>query len=409
MIPTQDLPPEYSESDPRAPADAPPPFVEGSQGDIKVDKKSAKELVATKGFAFDHPLYIHTTGVSSSSVVIEPDTNLNNQGTIVVTAELTSPTTGIEDRSEFTVHFNSHDEYDFHVSVNWAFWNMMMVQCRIIVRVPSTVSCVHPGIRVEVTNGRVDMSSLTNVDFGRINLKTSNSSVSMSNIRGGDIRFATSNGEMRLTNVTASEKVNATSSNGKMEVENIRTPSLTAVTSNGSLTLLRVAADKVRGETVNSSINCRDTKANDLDLHTTNSSINTMGVEADSMRVSTKNAKVEGTWKVRSLLEVYTTNSKIDGTIDLVDPLAAARIRLTTTNSKIRANLPARSFRGTVDAKTSNSKVFVEWKSSQVPAPAINYIVDDKSYKRAKIGEVSELQHDFVAKTSNSSIDVKFV
>ncbi|KAJ1961897.1 hypothetical protein GGI12_002978 [Dipsacomyces acuminosporus] len=406
MQPSRELPPAYSESDPNGPADAPPPFEAAELADLKVDKKSSSELTATKGFAFDHPLYLHTTGVSSSSIVIEPDTNMNNQGAIVVTAELSSLSSGIEEKSEFTVHLNSSNEYDFHVNVAWSIWNMMSISCRFIVRVPSTISCAHPGIRAEITKGRIDISSLPNVEFSHIHLKTTNSSTSMSYVRGGDIRFTTSNGEMKFNNVVATRKLDAQTSNAKITLENAKTPALTASTSNGGISLERIEGGSVRAQTSNSSISCNQTKAIDLELKTRNSSINTADVEADNMHISTENARVEGVWKVKSGLYIHTSNSRIDGTIELIDPMAPATIRLETTNSKIKAHLPAEAFRGTVDARTSNSKASVEWLNSHVQQPEITYIVDDKSYKRAKIGAARELRHDFAAKTSNSGIDI---
>ncbi|KAI8323507.1 hypothetical protein GQ54DRAFT_103017 [Martensiomyces pterosporus] len=408
MVPTRDLPPEYSESDPQAPPGAPPPFVGSSQGDLKVDKKNPKELVATKGFAFDRPIYIHTTGIACSGIIIEPDTNPNNQGTVVITAKLSSPTAGIEDRCEFTVHLNEHDEYDFHANLAWSFWNMMMVQCKFFVRVPSTINCVHPGIRGEIERGQIDLTSLANVNFGRLNLKTAHGNVSMTNVRGGDVKLATSNGKARAENVVASEKLEIRSCNGGMELENIRTQDLSATASNASINLRDVAVGRARVETSNASIDGRDIKGSEVDLRTSNASIDTIGVEAESLHIATKNARVEGMWKVKTLLDIYTTNGKIDGTIALADPQAPANIRLNTTNSQIRALLPADSFRGTVDARTSNGHATVEWANIQMPPPPMQNLVRDKAYRRVNVGEMGRMVHDFAAKTTNGGIDVRF-
>ncbi|ORX66202.1 hypothetical protein DL89DRAFT_307260 [Linderina pennispora] len=408
MPQASELPPAYSEVDPNAPAGAqqPPPFVPGSQTDLKVDQKSSYEMVATKGFDFERPLFIHTTGVVKTDLLIEPDPNPDNQGTMFVSAEVSALQGKLEERAEFQVHLNEYNEYDFHVNVGWTFWNMLPVMCRIFVRAPSTIVRAHPGIRADITNGRFDIAALSNIGFTRLNLKTTNSSASVTNISGRDIQLATTNGSLRLSNVKSSEVLNLRTTNAKIELDQAVAPAITVATSNQGVSLSDVTADSLKVETKNSSIKSRNVRAGSVDMKTTNSSITTDGIRADSLHISTTNARVEGMWVVKSALDVYTTNSRISGTIQLADARAPAQIRFSTSNSKIEAFLPAESFRGIIDARTSNDKANVQLASQYAQPPELQHIVSDKSYKRVMVGNGP---HGFSAKTSNSKIDVKLV
>ncbi|KAJ1945784.1 hypothetical protein FBU59_002208 [Linderina macrospora] len=407
---TTELPPAYSELDPNLPAHAPPPpppaFAPGSQTDLKIDQKSSSELVGTKGFDFERPIFIHTTGVSKTDLLVEPDPNPDNQGTIFVSAEVSSMQSKLEERAEFQVHLNEYNEYDFHVNVGWTFWNMLPAACRILVRVPSTIVRAHPGIRADIANGRFDMAALSNIGFTRINLKTTNSSASVSNISGRNIQLATTNGSLHLSNIKSSEVINVRMTNSRAELEQVVAPTLHVATSNREIILTDVTADSLRAESTNSSIRCRNIRAGGVDLKTTNMSITTDEMRADSLNISTTNARVEGTWEVKRALDVHTTNSRISGTIQLVDPREPAQIRFSTSNSKIEAFLPAESFRGMIDARTSNDKVKVELVNRQEQPLELTHIVSDKSYKRVMAGSGT---HGFSAKTSNSKIEVKLV
>ncbi|KAJ2090722.1 hypothetical protein GGI09_006106, partial [Coemansia sp. S100] len=131
---------------------------------------------------------------------------------------------------------------------------------------------------------------------------------------------------------------------------------------------------------------------------------------ASNLYLNTRNAKVEGTWRIKNLLDVVTTNSKIISTILLQDPTAPVSIRLSTTNSKIQAYLPAESFRGVFDVKTSNSKATVQsQRVNNVCSPPIQFIINDRSYKRGTIGPTDSVRHQFSASTTNSGIEVRLV
>ncbi|KAJ1961898.1 hypothetical protein GGI12_002979 [Dipsacomyces acuminosporus] len=409
MVPTNDLPPEYSVLDPNGSSSAPPLFVPSDRIEAKVDSKNPKEPVGTATFDFKHPIYIHSNGVTCNGITIEPDTNPNNQDTVYVTAHVISPTNGIEDRCHFIVRLNDYNEYDFHIDVPWSFWNLMMIQCKISIRLPSVALCLHPGIRGEIERGKIEMASLSNVTFGHLNLRTSCGNVSFKDVCVSDFKVVTSDGAMKLRNVVAKDKFDVKTSNYKLELEDIRAQELSATTSNRAIELFSVAAERLRVETSNAPISCRNVEGSDVDLRTSNASIDTVDVVADSLRISTTNAKIGGMWKVRTLLDTYTTNGSIDGTIALADATSHASIRMSTTNGNIRALLPAGSFRGTVDSMASNGAATIQWSNPQVPQPPMQYLVDTYEYKRVSVGEQGQLVHDLVGKTNNGSIDVRFV
>ncbi|ORX66197.1 hypothetical protein DL89DRAFT_260489 [Linderina pennispora] len=384
-------PPAYSEHDPQNPSEAPPPFVATKQTDLVVDKKGPQELMATKGFDFEHPIYIHTSGVTRTDITIEPDTNQDNEDTI--------------DKTEFTVHLNEHNEYDFHVNVGWSFWNMFSVYCRIVVRAPSTAVRSHPGIRAEAGNGRIDMVSLPNIGFSKIDLKTTNSSASVSAISGKDIHVKTSNGALKVAGVNASSCLVATTSNGELGLENVTAPVVQAHTSNGSLSLVNVTTGNLLAETKNAKITGTDVKAPVAQLKTSNASIDIGEVSADELRIVTSNAKVDGTWSIKRKLDIATSNASISGTIKLADPATPARMSLSTSCGSINARLPTDAFSGTIDMRTSCGEVSFSAAGFFADPPPMKYIVNEKQYKRAMVGNG---QHELVAKTSNSNVNVKF-
>ncbi|KAJ2840666.1 hypothetical protein FBU31_000222, partial [Coemansia sp. 'formosensis'] len=207
-----DLPPAYSFSDPNIHPTLPPQFTTAltsssldAYRDLKLDQKKASELVATKAFAFDRPVFIHTSNISSSTLVIEPDTSLDNKDAIVIVAEVTSLISGLDNRCSVTATINELNEYDFFVCSTASMWSIKPINCRFLVRVPSTYTGSHPGIRASFTNGRADMSYINNINFGFIDLKTTCGDVSLNNILGGNIRINTTRGVLKANNVVAAE------------------------------------------------------------------------------------------------------------------------------------------------------------------------------------------------------------
>ncbi|KAJ2496351.1 hypothetical protein IWW47_003813 [Coemansia sp. RSA 2052] len=412
-----DLPPAYSFSDPNMLPAMPPQFSmalsSGSPDalqDLKVDQKRASELVATKAFAFDRPVFIHASNVSSTTLVIEPDTNLDNADAIVVIAEVTSLISGLDNKCSVTATVNELNEYDFYVCSTASMWSLKSINCRFVVRVPSTRAGSHPGIRAAFANGRADMSYINNINFGFIDLKTTCGDVALTNVQGGSIRVSTTRGVLKASNVVAADLCEMLTTNCKVTLVDVRAQQVNTKTSNSSITLTTVAGEAVLAETSNGKIDCTNISAVNVKLTTTNSSIDTNHVAATNLYLNTRNAKIEGTWRIKNLLDVVTTNSKIVSTILLQDPLEPVTIRLSTTNSKIQAYLPAESFRGVFDAKTSNSKATVQaHRTNNVGSPPIQYIINDKSYKRGTIGSIDSTRHQFSASTTNSGIEVRLV
>ncbi|KAJ2040090.1 hypothetical protein H4S03_001255 [Coemansia sp. S3946] len=412
-----DLPPAYSFSDPNMHSVMPPQFTASltnssldTYRDLKLDQKRASELVATKAFAFDRPVFIHTSNISSSTLVIEPDTNLDNKDAIVIVAEVTSQISGLDNKCSVTATVNELNEYDFFVCSTASMWSLKTICCRFLVRVPSTYTGSHPGLRVALTNGRADMSYINNINFSFIDLKTTCGDVSLINVFGGNIRISTTRGVLKANNVVAAEMFEALTTNSRISLVDIRAQRVNTATSNSTITLTTVAGEAVHAETTNSKIDCTNVSAVNLKLTTTNSSIETNHVEASNLYLNTRNAKVEGTWRIKNLLDVVTTNSKIISTILLQEPTAPVSIRLSTTNSKIQAYLPAESFRGVFDVKTSNSKATVQsQRVNNVGSPPIQFIINDRSYKRGTIGPTDSVRHQFSASTTNSGIEVRLV
>ncbi|KAJ2698755.1 hypothetical protein H4218_003076 [Coemansia sp. IMI 209128] len=412
-----DLPPAYSFSDPNIYSTIPPQFTTSLSNssldtyrDLKVDQKRASELVATKAFAFDRPVFVHTSNISSSTLVIEPDTNLSNKDAVVIIAEVTSQISGLDNKCTVTTTINELNEYEFFVCSTASIWSLKTMSCRFIVRVPSTYNGSHPGIRVALTNGRADMSYINNISFGFIDLKTTCGDVSLNNVLGGNIRINTTRGTLKASNVVAAELFEALTTNSKVSLVDVRAQRVNTATSNSSISLTTVAGEAVHAETSNSKIDCTNVSAVNVKLTTTNSPIETNHLVASNLYLNTRNAKVEGTWRIKNLLDVVTTNSRISSTILLQDPLAPVNIRLSTTNSKIQAYLPAESFRGVFDAKTSNSKATVQsQRANNASSPPIQFIINDRSYKRGTIGSADSVLHHFSASTTNSGIEVRLV
>ncbi|KAJ1998740.1 hypothetical protein GGI04_004870 [Coemansia thaxteri] len=412
-----ELPPAYSFSDPHIPVARPLQIATAASStsleayrDLKIDQMKPSELVATKAFAFDRPVYIHTTGISSSTLIIEPDTDCTNTDAIVVRAEVSSQISGLDNKCNVTVAINELNEYDFYVCSTASIWSLKSINCRFIVRVPSNHAGSHPGVRIALTNGRADLNYLHGMSFGFIDLKTTCGDVSLTNVRGGRINIGTTRGAIKSNNVVATEMYDVQTTNSKVTLVDVRAMRVSAVTSNASITMTTISGDAVVAETTNCKIECTNVSAVNMKLTTTNSSIETNHVAATNLYLNTRNAKIEGTWRIRSLLDVVTTNSRIIGAILLEDPTVHANIRLSTTNSKIKATLPAESFRGVFDAKTSNSSASVQWPRGKSPSmPPFQYIINDKSYKRGTVGNVDSMRHQFSAITSNSGIDLRFV
>ncbi|KAJ2900134.1 hypothetical protein IWW38_000674 [Coemansia aciculifera] len=426
MIPTpatereaipNDLPPAYSFSDPNMHAGMPPQFSAALTGgsldvyqDLKVDQKRASEMVATKAFAFDRPVYIHTSNISSTTLVVEPDTKLGNTDSIVVIAQITSQLSGLDNKCNVTATVNELNEYDFFVCSTASMWSIKPISCRFVVRVPSAHACSHPGIRAEFTNGRADMSYINNINFGFIDLKTTCGDVNLTHVRGGIIRASTTRGVFKANNVVAAELCEMLTTNSKVVLVDVRAKQVITTTNNSSITLTTVSGESIIAETTHGKVDCTNVAAINVKLSTTNSSIDTSHVEASNLYLNTRNAKIEGTWRIKNVLDVVTTNSRINGTILLQDPLEPVTIRLSTTNSKIQAYLPTDSFRGEFDIKTSNSKATVKAQRKDiVDSPPIRFTIDDKSFKRGTIGPGHSVLHQLAASTSNSAIEIRLV
>ncbi|KAJ2824379.1 hypothetical protein IWW50_003361 [Coemansia erecta] len=407
-----DLPPAYSVADPNVQvgtAALPAPDF-NVQGDIKIDQKQPNALVATKAFGLDRLLYFHTSNISTCSLIVEHNPDSSSQSSVVVTAEVSSQMSDLKERSTITMEENAQGEYEVLVSLKWSVWNVFSTQCKFIVRVPSSAVIEHPGIRAQVCNDHYGMGHLQNITFNVLDVQAPNSDVSLSAVNGGRISICSTNGEIEAKRVQAFELLSLVTTNKILRLTDSHSPDIHVQTSNRSITLDNVSGDRTDAETSNSRIKCSNVIAGSLRLKTRNAGIDTSMISADDLRLITSNSSVKGTWLIKNKLEITTSNSKIAGAVQLKDTRERASIDLTTSNSSIDVSLPANGFRGSFDAKTSNSSVGVEWAGESFSKePPIRYIVDTKSYKRGSVGASAEYMHDMSAKTSNSSISIKFI
>ncbi|KAJ2606257.1 hypothetical protein H4R99_000465 [Coemansia sp. RSA 1722] len=432
-----DLPPEYSVVDPnpgqasaspttahleqhasspsnRSVSELPKPLEplpafrrQNTRNELVVDQKRPRELEAVQGFAFDRPLLIRTTNIQNSSLVIEHDSDPDNTDSIIVSAIITGQKADIGEKCEITTLVNAHGEYDFHVNSSWSMWSLAMLRCTFFVRVPPSANVKHPGIRIDLGTSTIETRHINNIEFDRIDIKTQCGLMLLNGIRGGLIHAATSNSELRAMNISASIALELKTNNAKISVSDIQAARISAKTSNSPIALKSVVAQFANIETTNSKIECDTVTGNELHLQTTNSTITSSSICADSLYMETNNAKIEGTWEIRDLLDICTSNSKIEGYILLKDPLAKSCVRLKTTNAKIKVRLPAETFSGTFDLKTTSRTASVAYKNKQ--APPVTYLVQDKSYKKGSVGSKDMLCHDISARTSNSGIEVLLI
>ncbi|KAJ2453520.1 hypothetical protein EV183_002159 [Coemansia sp. RSA 2336] len=426
-----DLPPAYSVIDPNASisnavaATTPEPVL----SELKVDIIKPTELVATKEFGLDRPIYFHANNVSSSSLIVERQVGPSNHNTVTVIAEVSSSTSDIKDRCMVVMSDNDKGEYDVFVDFKWTILNAFSTHCKFIMRVPAVGNIVHPGIRAEISNDHFGMGhlhhtcfefikvqasssyvSLTGVNAQRINIESSRKQVKLVGIECHELCVAASNASIEATSVQAAALSDLKTTNDKIYITDLRAPLVYAKTSNAKLVLENVTADKVDAMTSSEKLKCISTTAGQIALKTSNSAIETEAIAADSLELITSNSAIKGDWFIKDKLNVKTTNSRITGTVKFKDPLAHALIELATSNSRIDVALPASAFCGIFDAKTSNGSVNVEWPdNTDSKESPHSYIVDTKSYKRGSVGSSAEFRHDLVAKTSNSDINIKFV
>ncbi|KAJ2080594.1 hypothetical protein H4R24_002957 [Coemansia sp. RSA 988] len=409
---TEELPPAYSAIDPFTSTEgiSSTEVAAIAMGDLKVAQKKPNELLATKMLLLDHPLYIHTDNISSSSLIVEHDTNPDNHGVVVVRAEVKAQMSDIKDRCTITMGLNDNGEYDIYVSFKWTLLNAFSTKCDFVVQVPTAVNITHPGIRAELSNDHVGMGCLDNVTFGFIDIQTSKANVSLMSVSGKRICIGTSDGTIEATSVKAEKELGLSTSNAQITLSDLRCSSVSARTSNAKIVLKDIASHIVSVKTTNARVKCEGANVNDLSIVTSNALIETDNINADFLRLSTSNARIEGVWTINDLLDVSTSNSKIEGTIILNNPQTRTSILLNTTNSKIAATLPARVFSGTFDLKTSNSRAEVEWASDGLgEQKPLQYVVESKAYKRGTLGARKDLRHELVAKTSNAPIEIRFV
>ncbi|KAJ2805934.1 hypothetical protein H4R20_001893 [Coemansia guatemalensis] len=409
---TDDLPPAYSAIDPHTSAEG----ISSSEvaalatGDLKLVEKKPNELLATKTISLKHPLYIHTNNVSSSSLIVEHDTNPDNHGVVVVRAEVKAQMPDIKDRCSITMSLNDQGEYDIFVSFKWTLLNAFSTKCDFVVRVPTAFNITHPGIRAELSNDHVGMGCLDNVTFGFVDILTSKANVSLMAVSGKRICIRTSDGTIEATCVKTEGELDLSTSNAQITLSGLRCTNISARTSNAKVVFQDITGHNVSVKTTNAKVKCDGANVEDLHITTSNALIETDNINVDFLRLNTSNARIEGVWTIKSLLDVTTSNSKIEGTILLNNPQERASILLNTSNSKIAATLPASVFCGTFDVKTSNSRAEVEWASDSLSEEQLlQYVVNSKAYKRGTLGARKELRHELAAKSSNAPIEIRFV
>ncbi|KAJ1813188.1 hypothetical protein LPJ56_005248, partial [Coemansia sp. RSA 2599] len=362
---------------------------------------------AVQGFPFDRPLLIRTTNIQNSSLVIEHDSDPENTDSIVVSAIITAQKSDIREKCEITTLVNAHGEYDFHVNSTWSMWSLAMAKCSFFVRVPPSANIRHPGVRIDLASSSIETRHVSNIEFDRLDIKTQCGLILLNGLRGGLIHASTSNSELRAMNVSAGVALELKTTNAKISVSDIQAARISAKTSNSPVALKTAVVQFANIETTNSKIECDTVTGGELHLQTNNSTITSTGMQVDSLYMVTTNAKIEGTWEIRDLLDICTTNSKIEGYILLKESPDKTSVRLSTSNSKIKVRLPAETFSGTFDLKTSSRTVSVSCKKKE--GPRVSYIVDDKSYKKGFIGDKDKVWHDISAKTSNSGIEVLLI
>ncbi|KAJ2724585.1 hypothetical protein GGI07_001838 [Coemansia sp. Benny D115] len=384
---------------------------ENSYSTLTVATNKPKEIHATKGFDFTRSLVISATNLSKSSMTVEPDIDINNNDTIIVIAKVTSSKTNLSDKCNVTWQVNQQGAYELNVNSGWSMWSMASVECQFTLRLPPNIIRTHPGLRADLSGGRVDMEHLGNITFDHVAIKSNNSAVSLLEVNGGIVQVTTTNAKICLKNVVAQNAMDIKTVNGPISVSESRAKRMGIKTTNGPVDLQATSAQVIQVETTNAKIISNKVVAAEARFTTTNRTIKASNNNIDSLHISTTDAKIEGTWIVGCNLDIKTTDSRIDGFILFKQPTARANIRLATTDSRIKVRLPAAEFRGTFDAKTTSRTVNIKWKNAQdVQKPAIRQIVEEKSYKRGVIGEPHESQqHELLAQTSDSGIEIVFV
>ncbi|KAI7826310.1 hypothetical protein BX661DRAFT_183771 [Kickxella alabastrina] len=424
---TSDLPPAYSTTDPSVYSDgaAPPTATYPSQSDLKIDQIGPKQLRATQGFPLDRPLFIHTTNISGSTLLVQPDTNINNHNVVIVSVEVASQAGGIRDKCDVLVHMNAHGEYEFHVRSRYAFWSMALVQCRFTVSMPFGAGGMHPGVRTELTNGCIDIVRLGNMRFGYVNLTTTNKPVTLTDVRSRLVQVISTNSCVQATGVISEAEISLRTTNANIALVNSQAPQITVSSTNRTVTLQSVSGQAVHAQTSNSRVVCDNvTAGGEMHLVTTNSTVSTNVVVADSLRIMTSNSGVEGSWRVGSYLGVRTTNGSITADVLFNSDAGSTRavVELCSSNAPIRAKLPAGLFRGSFDVKTLNANAAVVWKGGSdsgsggqtVGGMPLNFSVDDKCHKHGTVAAadavgLGHMQHDFSAKTSNALVELLFM
>ncbi|KAJ2862035.1 hypothetical protein GGI22_002300, partial [Coemansia erecta] len=309
---------------------------------------------------------------------------------------------------------NARNEYELHIESAGSFWTNMWLSCKLTVVFPMFDKHVHPGFSAELSGGPVEMTCLDNIHFASVSMQLTKAKVLLTKLAADFVRVKTTSSSVTATNVTATNVFHAQTSNSSIALTDVHSLDIMTRTTNSGITLSNVTSrtGSIDASSSNGQLNCNDVYAKDLQLRTTNSSIGAVHVSADSLVMETQNSKITGSWNVEKLLKATTTNSKIEGAIALGCASLPTQICLTTTNSSIVATLPAREFCGKFDCMTTNSNVNLKWKGKKlemadVDCP-VSLVVDDKSHKCGFVGPSKAELQSFSARTTNSSVDIKF-
>ncbi|KAJ1800924.1 hypothetical protein LPJ59_000714 [Coemansia sp. RSA 2399] len=424
-IPT-DLPPAYSFVDPNTRQQQQPPLPAHSEqgnaaphaknlfADVKLENRKPNELFVTKGYLFDRPLSILVDKRITTTMTAERDTNVHNTNVVYVRAEVSYSGSTIKDLVNVSDAVNARNEYELRIESLGSFWTNMWLSCKLTIVFPMLDKHVHPGLSVELSGGPVEMTYLDNIHFASIGMEFTKAKVLLTKVAADFVRVKTTTSSVTATNVTTTNVFHAQTSNSSIALTDVHSVDIVARTTNSGITLSNVTSrtGSIDASSSNGQINCNDVYAKDLQLRTTNSSIDAERVSADSLVMETQNSKITGSWNIEKLLKATTTNSRIEGVIALGCASLDTQIYLSTTNSSIVATLPANEFCGKFDCTTSNSNVNLKWKGQKlgkadVDCP-VSLVVDDKSYKSGFVGPSKAGLQSFSARTTNSSVDIKF-
>lgn len=145
---------------------------------------------------------------------------------------------------------------------------------------------------------------------GKMEIKTSNGSVSINSVTAENMEVITSNGKIVVENLSVENEFKFRSSNGKVCAENVKGKSFEIQTSNGKIVAVNAEFQNVfKCRTSNGKIIADGIKSDEIELKSSNGKVLLdRAVIGSSMKVKTSNGSIKGT--ILGNREDFTIESK---------------------------------------------------------------------------------------------------